>query len=200
MSWKLASRSEPNNTFRRRILMSRIAYCTARNQDQANRIVEHLRNEGFTNHDISVLMYQNGEIKHVNGEGHETHAAEGTAAGVGTGAVLGGALGWLTGIGAIAIPGVGALIAAGPIAAALSGIAIGGTVGGVSGGLIGLGIPKDEASQYEKKLHGGNILISVFSATDGQNEEAKELFAREGADDIYCVPAASDTHAMPVGF
>jgi hypothetical protein len=79
--------------------MSRIAYCTARNQDQANRIVEHLRNEGFTNHDISVLMYQNGEIKHVNGEGHETHAAEGTAAGVGTGAVLGGALGWLTGIG-----------------------------------------------------------------------------------------------------
>lgn len=180
--------------------MSRIAYCTARNRDQANHIVERLRNEGFTNHDISVLMYQDGELRHIDAEGHETHAAEGTAAGAGTGAVLGGALGWLTGIGAIAVPGVGALIAAGPIAAALSGVAIGGTLGGVSGGLIGLGIPKDEAGHYEEKLHRGNILISVFSPTEGQNEEAKQLFAREGADDIYCVPAADETHAMPVGF
>src|SRR6202012_6063808 len=96
---------------------------------------------------------------------HEKHtkAPEGAATGAGTGGVLGGALGWLVGIGALAIPGVGPFIAAGPIMAALGGAAIGGAVGGIAGALIGLGTPEYEAKRYEGKIKSGNVLISVHT-------------------------------------
>src|SRR5206468_4762230 len=96
---------------------------------------------------------------------HEKHtkAPEGATTGAGTGAVVGGALGWLAGIGALAIPGLGPFIAAGPIMAALAGAGVGGTVGGVTGALIGLGIPEYEAKRYEGRITKGGILLSVHS-------------------------------------
>src|ERR1700759_727338 len=119
-----------------------------------------LKNEGFRNTDISVLLpYNEGskDFAHVKA----TKAPEGAVAGASSGAVLGGALGWLAGIGALAISGIGPFIAAGPIMAALGGPAVGATAGGIVGGLIGLGIPEIEAKRYEEKLKQGNFLISV---------------------------------------
>jgi hypothetical protein len=115
---------------------------------------------------------------------NQTKAPEGAAAGAGTGVVLGGALGWLAGIGALAIPGVGPLIAAGPIMAALSGAALGGTVGGVTGALVGMGIPEFEARKYEGALKSGGSLISVHSDNSAETSRAKEIFERAGAKDI----------------
>jgi uncharacterized membrane protein len=98
--------------------------------------------------------------------------------------VLGGALGWLVGIGSLAIPGVGPFIAAGPIMAALAGVAIGAAAGGLTGALVGLGIPEYEAKQYEGKIMKGNILISVHTEDGNEVESAKDIFKREGAEDI----------------
>src|SRR5262245_64637628 len=125
--------------------MGYAVYGIATSDAQAVRIGNRLRAAGFTPSDISVLTPDRG----VRDLGHEnsTKAPEGAATGAGTGAILGGALGWLAGIGALAIPGLGPLIAAGPILATLTGAAVGGTVGGATGGLIGLGIPEYEAKQ-----------------------------------------------------
>ena len=101
-----------------------------------------------------------------------------------TGGVLGGALGWLAGIGALAIPGLGPFVAAGPIMAALSGAAAGATVGGLTGALVGMGIPEIEAKQYEGKVKGGNILMSVHTDDSDQRKRAKEIFERNRAEDI----------------
>ena len=105
-------------------------------------------------------------------------------AGAGTGGVLGGVLGWLAGIGSLAIPGVGPFVAAGPIMAALGGAAVGATVGGLAGTLVGLGIPEYEAKQYEGKLREGNILISVHSESGKETDRAKKIFETAGARDI----------------
>jgi hypothetical protein len=99
-------------------------------------------------------------------------------------------LGWLTGIGALAIPGIGPFIAAGPIMAMLGGVAIGGTVGGVTGGLLGLGLPEYEAKQYEGKLRDGNILLSLHTANVGQAKKAEDLFKALGAKDVMCAEEA----------
>src|SRR6188768_3300169 len=130
--------------------------------ETVDRGVDALRAAGYRNTDISVLFPENEGTKDF---AHEkgTKAPEGAATGAGTGVVLGGALGWLAGIGALAIPGVGPLIAAGPIMAALSGAALGGTVGGNTGALVGMGIPEFEAKKYEGKLKSGGSLISVHS-------------------------------------
>src|SRR6202048_5523657 len=133
----------------------------------AEEAVDALRQAGFRNTDISVLFPDNQGSKDFAHE-KNTKAPEGAAAGAGTGAVIGGALGWLAGIGSLAIPGVGPLIAAGPIMAALSGAAAGGAVGTLAGALVGLGIPEYEAKQDEGKVKNGNILISVHT------EDSKE--------------------------
>src|SRR5687768_14850956 len=124
--------------------------------------VDTLRSAGFRNTDISVLFPENEGTKDFALQ-KQTKAPEGAVSGAGSGAVIGGALGWLAGIGALAIPGVGPLIAAGPILATLSGLAVGGTVGGLSGALIGAGIPEYEAQQYEGRLRAGHILLSVHA-------------------------------------
>jgi len=103
---------------------------------------------------------------------------------VGTGGVVGGALGWLAGIGALAIPGAGPFIAAGPILAALSGAAVGATVGGIAGGLIGMGIPELEAKRYEGKIKAGNILLSVHTENSEEIKAAEKIFKNAGAQDI----------------
>jgi len=163
--------------------MSKAAYCLVQSTAQAERIVDQLRGAGFSSNDISVLYPDKTGTRDFAHE-HETKAPEGAAAGAGTGGVIGGTLGWLAGIGSLAIPGVGPFIAAGPIMAALGGAAVGATVGGITGGLIGLGIPEYEAKRYEGKIRDGKILLSVHTDDGKERDRAKEIFKISGAEDI----------------
>lgn len=133
--------------------------------------------------DISVLFPDKSGTRDFALE-KGTKAPEGAVTGVSTGAVLGGALGWLAGIGALAIPGVGPFVAAGPIAAALSGAAVGGAVGGITGSLIGMGIPEFEAKRYEGKVKEGGVLLSVHTDSSQEVKRAKQIFEESGAEDI----------------
>jgi hypothetical protein len=158
-------------------------FCITRDEAQAYKIVENLQSAGFSNNDISVLLpdkTSTREFAHEKG----TKAPEGAVTGAGTGGVVGGVLGWLAGIGALAIPGLGPFIAAGPIMAALSGAAVGATAGGVLGALVGMGIPEYEAKRYEAQLREGRILIAVHSDNSDETKRAKEIFERAGAEDI----------------
>jgi len=157
--------------------------CIANSRNQAALIVDHLRSAGFSNNDISAL-FPDKETSRDFAHEKNTKAPEGAATGAGTGGLLGGALGWLAGIGALAIPGVGPLVAAGPIVAALSGVAVGATVGGITGALIGMGIPEYEAKRYEGKVKAGNILISAHVDSSSEAQRAKRIFEAAGAEDI----------------
>lgn len=163
--------------------MSKAVFCIATTESQAERIVQQLQEAGFSHNDISVLFPDRSGTKHFGHE-HNTKIPEGIATGAGTGGILGGALGWLAGIGALAIPGVGPFIAAGPIMAALSGAAVGATVGGITGALVGMGIPEYEAKRYEGRIKSGNILISVHSENADDTRRAKDIFQHTGAEDI----------------
>jgi hypothetical protein len=156
--------------------------------------VDALKVQGFRNSDISVLFPENSGTKDFAHE-KSTKAPEGTATGAGTGVVLGGALGWLVGIGLIAIPGVGPFIAAGPIMAALAGAGVGGTVGGLTGALIGMGIPEYEAKRFEGRVKDGGILLSVHSDDSAWTKKAKEILERTGAQDISSTGEASGEKA-----
>jgi hypothetical protein len=145
--------------------------------------VDALREAGFRNTDISALFPENVGTRDFAHE-KSTKAPEGATTGAGTGAVLGGAMGWLLGIGAIAIPGLGPFIAAGPIMAALAGAGVGGTVGGIAGALVGMGIPEYEAKRYEGRVKDGGILLSVHSDSSDWTKKAKEILKRTGAQDI----------------
>jgi hypothetical protein len=145
--------------------------------------VDELKSAGFRNTDISVLFPESAGTRDFAHE-KNTKAPEGVTAGAGTGAVLGGALGWLIGIGALAVPGMGPFIAAGPIMAALAGAGVGGTVGGIAGALIGMGIPEYEAKRYEGQVKDGGILLSVHSDSSDWTKRAKEILKRTGAQDI----------------
>lgn len=163
--------------------MAKAVFGIATSQQQAEAAVTRLKNAGFSSDDISALFPDRTGTKDFAHEQH-TKAPEGATTGGLAGGLLGGALGWLAGIGALAIPGVGPFIAAGPIMAALGGAAVGGTVGGIAGALIGMGIPEFEAKRYEGKIREGNILISVHSDNRDQTREAKEIFEQAGAKDI----------------
>lgn len=152
-------------------------------QMQAERIVDELQQRGVSSNDISVLFPDKRGSKDFAHE-HNTKAPEGAVAGVGAGGVVGGTLGLLAGIGALAIPGVGPLIAAGPLMAALSGAAAGAALGGVTGALIGLGMPEFEAKSYEGKIRGGNILVAVHTDTSDAEKRAKLILETHGAHDI----------------
>ncbi len=154
-----------------------------RNLSGLDRAVDALKNAGFSNSDISVLMADKSNTKDFAHE-KNTKAPEGATTGAGTGAVLGGALGWLAGIGALAIPGIGPFVAAGPIMAALAGASVGGAVGGISGAIIGFGIPEYEAKRYEGAVKDGGSLISVHCSTSDQIDRAKEILKQAGAEDI----------------
>jgi Protein of unknown function (DUF3341) len=145
--------------------------------------VSALQQAGFRNTDISALFPENEGTKDFAHEKH-TKAPEGTATGAGTGAVVGGTLGWLAGIGALAIPGVGPLIAAGPIVAALAGAGAGGAIGGLTGALVGMGIPEYEAKRYEGRVKEGGVLLSVHSDNSDWTRKAKDILERTGAEDI----------------
>src|SRR6266567_371853 len=145
--------------------------------------LNELKQAGFRHEDISVLFPENLGSKELTTV-KATKAPEGVAVGAGSGAVVGGALGWLAGIGALAIPGVGPFIAAGPIMAALAGVGVGGAVGGIAGALVGMGIPEYEAKRYEGRVKEGGILLSVHSDSSKWTKQAKEILERTGAQDI----------------
>lgn len=149
-----------------------------------------LRDGGFPTTDISVLLPENLGTRELAAE-KSTKAPEGATAGAGSGAVIGGALGWLVGIGALAIPGLGPFIAAGPIMAALAGVGVGGAIGGFTGALVGLGIPEYEAKRYEGRLEKGGVLISVHCQSSDEVTRAKDILQRTGAEDIASTSESS---------
>jgi hypothetical protein len=156
--------------------------------------VDGLKAAGFSNRDISVLFPESmgtRDFAHEKG----TKAPEGATAGAGTGVVLGGAMGWLLGIGALAIPGLGPFIAAGPIMAALAGAGAGGVVGGLAGALVGMGIPEYEAKRYEGRVNDGGILLSVHSDSSEWTKRAKQILEATGAQDVSSTSEASSDDA-----
>ena len=163
--------------------MAKAVFCLAKTYRQAEQIVDKLKIAGFSNNDISVLLPDTQGTKDFAHE-KNTKAPEGAATGAGAGGVVGGALGWLAGIGALAIPGVGAFVAAGPIMAMLGGAAVGAALGGITGALVGMGIPEYEAKRYDGKLKQGNILISVHSENSTETDRAEAIFKQAGAQDI----------------
>jgi hypothetical protein len=154
-----------------------------RDQTGVENAVDALKAAGFRNTDISVLFPENEGTKDFAHE-KNTKAPEGAATGAGTGVLVGGTLGWLAGIGALAIPGIGPFIAAGPIVAALAGAGVGGTVGGLTGALVGMGIPEYEAKRYEGRVKSGGILLSVHSDNSEWTSRAKKILESTGAQDV----------------
>jgi hypothetical protein len=163
-------------------------------RDLASRAVDTLIENGFRNEDISVLMPENMGTKDFAHEKH-TKAPEGTATGAGTGAAVGGTLGLLAGIGALAIPGLGPFIAAGPIMGALAGMGAGGVVGGLVGALVGMGIPEYEAKRYEGMVKEGGILLSVHCDNSDWVKRAKDRLEETGAKDISSTAEAGADYA-----
>jgi hypothetical protein len=154
-----------------------------KSRNDVERAVDTLRSDGFSSDDISVLLPDSSgsqNFAHTKG----TKAPEGATTGASTGVVVGGTLGLLAGIGALAIPGIGPFIAAGPIMAALAGAGIGGAIGGIGGALVGLGIPEYEAKRYETFVKNGGILISVHASSTEEIAKAKKGLERTGATDI----------------
>jgi len=157
--------------------------------------VDSLREAGFRSTDISVLFPDNQGTKEFAHEKH-TKAPEGAVAGGGSGMVIGGALGWLAGIGALAIPGIGPFVAAGPIMGMLGGIGVGGAIGGVAGALIGLGIPEYEAKRYEGRIRRGGILLSVHCDSKEWASRAKSILHTSGAEDVSSTGEAKADFAV----
>jgi hypothetical protein len=157
---------------------------------QAERIISALHVNGVPFDEVSVLFPDKSGSRDFARE-HDTKAHEGAVTGVSAGGVIGGTIGLLAGLGALAIPGVGPFIAAGPLMAALSGAAAGAAVGGIAGALVGLGIPETEANTYEGKIRSGNILIAIHTETSEAEKRAKRAFEQYGAHDVSAVAEAA---------
>jgi hypothetical protein len=160
-------------------------------RDAAEEAVDALRKAHFRNTDISALLPDNAGTKDFACE-KNTKAPEGATTGAASGAVAGGVLGWLAGLGALAIPGIGPLVAAGPIMAALAGAGAFGAFGGIVGALVGMGIPEYEAKRYEGRVKHGGILISVHCDDHDWVKRAEEVLKRTGAEDIS---SSGEAHA-----
>lgn len=159
-------------------------------QIEAESMLAALQGVGFTPRDVSVLFNDPNAARDFATE-KGTKAPEGAMAGGGVGGAVGGTLGLLAGLGAIAIPGLGLLVAAGPILAALSGAAVGAATGAVAGGLVGLGIPEIHAKLYEGKINEGKLLIAVHTESDDQIQRAKSVLTARGAQDVTVTREAS---------
>jgi hypothetical protein len=170
--------------------MKTAVYGIANTTEQAESIVTKLQASGFSSSDISVLFPDKEGTRDFAHE-KNTKAPEGATTGGLAGMGVGGTLGLLAGIGALAIPGVGPFIAAGPIMGALSGAAVGGATGGLIGALVGLGIPELEAKQYEGKVRAGNILIAVHAESRDERSRAKEVLEEAGATDVSSTSEAN---------
>ena len=163
--------------------MKKAIMCLVPTQNAAEPVVASLLSAGFVRDDVSVLLPSN-ESTSAFAFAHGTKAPEGAVAGASTGGVVGGAVGLIAGLGLLAIPGVGPLLAAGPILGALSGAAVGAAGGGIVGGLVGMGLPEVQAKLYEGKVRGGNVLISAHSDSDALQKRAGEIFKAAGAEHI----------------
>lgn len=163
--------------------MATSVFGLANSREQATSIISALKGAGFADNDISVLMSDKRSTQDLATEQH-TKAPEGATTGAVTGGVVGGTLGLLAGIGALAIPGLGPFIAAGPIMAALSGGAVGAAVGGLTGALIGMGIPEYEAKRYEGRVVKGSALIAVRALSSERERDARRILEEGGAEDI----------------
>ena len=162
----------------------------------ADRGVNTLCNAGFLPEDVSVLAPDNETTRQFAHE-KNTKAPEGATTGAVTGGIVGGAIGLLAGIGSLAIPGVGPLIAAGPIVALLAGAGAGGAAGTLLGALIGMGIPEYEAKRYEGRVKDGGILVSVHCSTAEDIDRAKDLLKGTGAEDVASAGEKSaSTHGV----
>ena len=159
------------------------AFGIYRSRAQAESAVDALQAAGFRSDDVSVLMPDQQSSEEFAHE-KNTKAPEGTTAGVAAGGAVGGTLGLLAGIGALAIPGVGPFIAAGPLMAALAGAGAGGALGGLVGALVGMGIPEYEAKRYEGHVKDGGILLSVHCDDSEWVGRAKAILEKTGAQDI----------------
>jgi hypothetical protein len=171
-------------------MAGKAVFCIVPDVGRASRLVGDLQAAGFSSNDISVLMPDKATTRDFAHK-HATKAPEGAATGGAAGGVVGGALGLLVGIGSLAIPGAGPFIAAGPLMAMLGGAAVGGAIGGLTGALVGMGLPEYEAKRFEGKIQGGNILVSVHSDRPEETHRAKEVFERNGAEDIATAGEAS---------
>lgn len=176
--------------------MSHAAFCIASTVSQASQIVADLRRQGFTDDDVSVL-YSDKQSTRDFAHTSSTKAPEGAAAGAGVGVLVGAAIGWLAGIGSLAIPGAGPLIAAGPVLAALGGMGVGASVGGIVGALVGYGFPEFEARRYAGKVIGGGILVSVHIGDRAARRRTFAVFARNGAEDITVAEEAPADFPAP---
>jgi len=157
--------------------------------------LQALRVAGFRNTDVSVLMPENvGTKDFVHRK--DTKAPEGATTGAASGAVLGGVVGWLVGIGALAIPGLGPFIAAGPIMGMLAGAGAVGVAGGIVGSLVGMGIPEYEAKRYEGRVKAGGILLSVHCDSSEWISRAKKILEETGAEDVSSAGEAAADYAM----
>ncbi len=154
-----------------------------RDRNSVELAVDALKNAGFRNTDISVLFPNSSGTKDFAHE-KQTKAPEGATTGGATGALLGGTLGWLVGVGSLAIPGVGPLIAAGPIMATLAGAGVGGALGGITGALVGMGIPEYEAKRYEGLVKDGGILVSVHCDDSNWVKLAKDIFSAQNGEGV----------------
>jgi len=172
--------------------MEHAVYGIAKTRAQAESIVERLRSTGFRGEDISVLFPDTAGSRDFAHE-KNTKAPEGTTTGAATGGAIGGTMGLLAGIGALAIPGLGPFIAAGPIMGALAGLGVGGAVGGLVGALVGMGIPEYEAKRYEGRVKDGGILLTVHCDTSDEITRAKAILEQTGAEDISSSGEATGT-------
>jgi len=170
--------------------MKKSVVCIVPDRSKAELIVDQLKAAGFSDNDLSVLFPDQQGTRDFAHE-HNTKAPEGAVAGVSAGGALGGTLGLLAGIGALAIPGLGPFIAAGPLVAALSGAAVGAAAGGLTGALVGMGIPEIEAKAYEGKLRGGNLLVAVHTEDGEQRKTAERIFKSHAATDISTMSETS---------
>lgn len=171
------------------------AYGLFRSEAHIEEAIAALRDAGFRNTDISVLLPENTGSKDLAHEKH-TKAPEGAVAGAGSGALLGGTLGWLVGIGALAIPGIGPFLAAGPLVAALAGVGAVGALGGLTGALVGSGIPEYEAKRYEGRLKEGHILLSIHCDNEDWAKRANAMLKQVGAEDISTASEATADYAI----
>jgi hypothetical protein len=161
----------------------------------AENAVNGLKLAGFRNTDVSILFPENAGTKDLALERH-TKAPEGTAAGAGSGAMLGGILGWLTAAGVLAVPGLGLFVAAGPIMGVLSGIGVGGMLGGIAGALVGLGTPEYEAKRYEGRIRRGGILLSIHCDDASWVKTARMILEQTGAEDVSATSEAKGDFAV----
>ena len=172
------------------------AFGIFKSRTQAESCIDDLMSAGFRSDDISVLAPDQHTTKELATE-KNTKAPEGTAAGATAGGAIGGTLGLLAGIGALAIPGLGPFIAAGPIMAALAGLGVGAAAGGLIGALVGMGIPEYEAKRYEGRVRDGGILLSVHCDDSDWVKKAEDILKRSGAEDISSAgEKAASTHGV----